>query len=177
MNQLIVNDLAVKNVLDPEVEKDREVGDDPKAVNDLAVGDDPKAVNDREVEMFQEVEIDHAVVDDPEDDRIRETVPFQESVYLYQEYDDRNGDRDRERGDDLMIGPEIDHVTDQTDHVIDENQLIESAVDHVTERLIENAHGEYILFYGYPHISLWTPYNLFRLQIKIEIEEGLEEKV
>ena len=165
MNQLIVNDLAVKNVLDPEVEKDREVGDDPKAVND------------REVEKFQEVEIDHAVVDDPEDDRIRETVPFQESVYLYQEYDDRNGDRDRERGDDLMIGPEIDHVTDQTDHVIDENQLIESAVDHVTERLIENAHGEYILFYGYPHISLWTPYNLFRLQIKIEIEEGLEEKV
>ena len=143
MNQLIVNDLAVKNVLDPEVEKDLEVGDDLEAEKDLAVGDDPKAVNDREVEKFQEVEIDHAVVDDPEDDRIREIVPFQESVYLYQEYDDRNGDHDRERGGDPMIGLEIGHVTDRTDHVIDENQLIESAVDHVTERLIENVHGEF----------------------------------
>ena len=73
------------------------------------------------------------IVDDPENDRIREIVPFQESVYSYQEYDDRNGDHDRERDDDPMIGPEIGHATDRTDHVIDENQLIESVVDHVID--------------------------------------------
>ena len=148
MNQLIANDLAVKNVLDPEVEKDREVGDDLEAEKDLAVGDDPKAVNDREVEKVQQVEIDRAVAGDQmivENDHIPEIVQFHESVYLYQEYEDHNEGQGQEMSKGQMIDQEIDHVIDQTiiQFMIEKNQLKEKGANHVIRSLIENDHGKF----------------------------------